>query len=56
VLASIVVTVVFFAIAATAALVLRAKIRNKPRLLDGTLTELANDRASLAARATRDGE
>lgn len=48
VLASIVVTAVFFAIAVTAALVLRAKIRNKPRLLGGTLAELAKDRASLA--------
>lgn len=52
-LASVVVTAVFFAIAATAAVVLRAKIRNRPRLLDGTLTELARDRASLAAKATR---
>ena len=48
VLASIVVTAVFFAIAVTAALVLRAKIRNKPRLLGGTLAELAKDRANLA--------
>ncbi|HJR70792.1 MAG TPA: phage holin family protein [Gammaproteobacteria bacterium] len=53
-LASVVVTAVFFAMAATATLVLRAKIRNKPRLLDGTLTELAKDRAGLAARATKD--
>ncbi len=53
VLASIVVTAVFFALAATAALVLRIKIRNRPRLLDGTLTELKKDRASLVAKATR---
>jgi uncharacterized membrane protein YqjE len=53
-LASIVVTAVFFAMAATAALVLRAKVRNKPRLLGGTLTELAKDRASLADK-TRSG-
>ena len=49
-LASIVVTSVFFVIALTAALVLRAKLRGKPRLLDATLTELAKDRASLAQR------
>jgi uncharacterized membrane protein YqjE len=51
VLASVVVTAVFLAIAATAALVLRAKIRNRPRLLGGTLTELKKDRASLANEA-----
>lgn len=49
-LASIVVTGAFFLLAAIAALVLRAKIRGKPRLLDATLTELAKDRASLAQR------
>jgi uncharacterized membrane protein YqjE len=51
VLASVVVTAVFLAIAATAALVLRAKIRNRPRLLGGTLTELRKDHASLADKA-----
>lgn len=50
VLASIMVTTVFFAIAAAAVLVLRSKFRDKPRLLDATLTELAKDRASLAER------
>jgi len=54
VLASIIVTAVFFAVAVTAALVLRTKIRNKPRLLGGTLAELAKDRASLADK-TRSG-
>jgi uncharacterized membrane protein YqjE len=41
-------TSAFFVIAAAAALVLRAKIRSKPRLLDATLAELSRDRASLA--------
>jgi len=31
-------------------LVLRAKIRSRPRLFDATLTELAKDRASLMRR------
>jgi uncharacterized membrane protein YqjE len=34
-------------IALTAVLILRAKIRSRPRLFDATLTELAKDRASL---------
>jgi uncharacterized membrane protein YqjE len=50
VIASMVVTSTFFLIALIAALVLRAKIRGKPRLLDATLTELAKDRANLAQR------
>lgn len=37
-------------IALTAVLVLRAKIRSRPRLFDATLTELAKDRASLMQR------
>jgi uncharacterized membrane protein YqjE len=37
-------------IALTAMLVLRAKIRSRPRLFDATLTELAKDRASLMHR------
>jgi uncharacterized membrane protein YqjE len=49
-LASIGVTAGFALIAATAALVLRAKVRSRPRLLDATLTELAKDRASLMHR------
>jgi uncharacterized membrane protein YqjE len=47
VVASIVVTSVFFVIAAIAGLVLRAKVRSKPPLLDATLAELKKDRASL---------
>ena len=50
VLASILVTVVFFAIAATAALILGTKLRTKPRLLEGTLAELARDREQLQRR------
>ena len=50
VLASVVVTGVFALIAASAGLVLRAKMRSRPRLLDATLTELAKDRASLMNR------
>lgn len=49
-LASILVTVVFFAIAATAALILGTKLRTKPRLLEGTLAELARDREQLQRR------
>jgi uncharacterized membrane protein YqjE len=49
-LASIAVTAVFFLIAGVAGLVMRAKVRAKPRLLDATLTELAKDRASLMSK------
>jgi uncharacterized membrane protein YqjE len=37
-------------IALTAVLIVRAKIRSRPRLFDATLTELAKDRASLMQR------
>lgn len=50
VLASVAVTAVFVAIAVVAGLVLRAKIRAKPRLLDATLTELGKDRDSLLSK------
>jgi len=53
VLASVVVTSVFFLIAVVAALIMRAKIRSRPRLLDATLTELGKDRASLLRRESR---
>lgn len=49
-LVSIIVTVVFFAIAAFAALYLSSKLRNKRRMLDATLTELARDREKLDER------
>ena len=50
VLASIGVTSVFFLIAAIAGLVLAAKIRGKPPVLDATLAELKKDRASLLSK------
>lgn len=50
VVASIAVTSVFFVIAAIAGLLLRAKVRSKPPLLDATLAELKKDRASLMSR------
>ena len=49
-LASIAVTSAFFLMAASAGLVLRAKVRNKPPLLDATLAELKKDRASLLSK------
>jgi uncharacterized membrane protein YqjE len=49
-LASIAVTSVFFLIAASAGLVLAAKVRSKPPLLDATLAELKKDRASLLSK------
>jgi uncharacterized membrane protein YqjE len=51
VLAAVLVTGAFFGFAAIAGFVLRAKLRAKPRLIDATLTELAKDRDSLAARS-----
>jgi uncharacterized membrane protein YqjE len=48
-LASVSVTAAFFAIAAIAALVLRAKLRHRPPILGGTLAELATDVSSLKA-------
>jgi uncharacterized membrane protein YqjE len=50
VLASAGVTGTFFLIAVTAGLVLRAKVRNKPPMLDATRAELANDRAALMSK------
>ncbi len=48
--ASIAVTATFFLIAVVAALVLRAKVRAKPAMLNATLAELKKDRASLMSR------
>ena len=48
--ASIAVTSTFFLIAVVAALVLRAKVRAKPAMLNATLAELKKDRASLMSR------
>jgi uncharacterized membrane protein YqjE len=50
ILASIAVTSVFFLIAAIAVLMLRAKVRSKPPLLDATLAELKKDRVSLLSK------
>jgi uncharacterized membrane protein YqjE len=49
-LVSVLVTVFFFVLAFVALLVLRAKIRGKPRMLDATLAELAKDRDRLKSR------
>jgi uncharacterized membrane protein YqjE len=48
--ASIGVTSAFFLIAVAAGLMLRAKVRAKPPLLDATLAELKKDRANLLSR------
>jgi uncharacterized membrane protein YqjE len=50
IVASLAVTGGLVLIALTAALILRAKVRSRPRLFDATLTELAKDRASLMHR------
>ena len=50
IVASVAVTIAFFVIAAVAGVVVRAKIRSKPRLLEATLNELAKDREGLEAR------
>ncbi len=51
VLASVVVTSVFFGIALVALIVLRVKVKSRPPLLEGTLAELATDASSLKAAA-----
>jgi uncharacterized membrane protein YqjE len=50
VLASCIVTIAFFGIALAAGMVLRAKLRGRPRLLAATLAELTKDREQLAGR------
>ena len=50
VLASVLVASSFFALALAALVVLRAKVRDRPRLLEGTFAELAKDRAQLTRR------
>jgi len=54
VLASILVTGGFLTLAIVAALVLMAKINERPRFLDATLTELSRDREAL--KANQSGE
>lgn len=49
-LAAIIVTTIFFVIAIVAGICLARKLRDKPRLLDATLTELARDRQRLDKR------
>jgi len=49
-LASIAVTAFFFLLAVVAALTLRSKVRNRPKLLESTLAELAKDRKQLERR------
>ena len=51
VLASVLVTSVFFAIAVVSLLVLRMKLKNRPPILEGTLAELASDADHLKAVA-----
>ena len=50
VLASVLVASAFFVIALVALVMLLAKMRNRPRLLEGTLAELAKDREQLKRR------
>jgi uncharacterized membrane protein YqjE len=50
VLASVLVASSFFVLALAALVVLRVKVRNRPRLLEGTLAELAKDREHLKMR------
>ena len=47
IIASIAVTASFFLISVIAALVMRAKVRGKPPMLDATLAELKKDRETL---------
>lgn len=53
VLASVLVTSVFFIIAVVSLVVLSTKVKNRPPLLEGTLAELATDATNLKAAATR---
>ena len=48
--ASLTMTAMFFAIALVAGLTLRSKVRNRPKLLENTLAELAKDRKQLEKR------
>jgi uncharacterized membrane protein YqjE len=49
-LATAIVTAFFIILAFAAMLVVRGKVRGRPRLLEATLTELAKDRERLAGR------
>ena len=50
ILASVLVTLGFFALAAVTALLLRSRLRSRPRFLDATLAELARDEVELRGR------
>jgi uncharacterized membrane protein YqjE len=53
VLASVAVASAFFVLAAAALLTLRAKVRHRPKLLEGTFAELAKDREHLKDAALK---
>ena len=50
ILASVLVTLGFFALAAVTGLVLRSRLRSRPRFLEATLAELARDEIELRGR------
>ncbi len=50
ILASVLVTLGFFALAAVTALLLRSRLRSRPRFLGATLAELARDEVELRGR------
>lgn len=51
ILASVLVTLGFFALAAVAALLLWSRLRSRPRFLQATLAELARDETELRGRS-----
>ena len=51
ILAAVLVTLGFFALAAIAALLLRSRLRSRPRFLQATLAELASDEGQLRGRS-----
>lgn len=51
ILAAVLVTLGFFALAGVAAVRVRAHLRSRPRFLEGTLAELARDEAQLRGRS-----
>ena len=51
ILAAVLVTFGFFAVAATTALVFRSRLRSRPRFLQATLTELERDEGQLRGRS-----
>jgi uncharacterized membrane protein YqjE len=55
-LASVIVTCVFFGLALLAGSVLRGKLRAKPPMLEATLAELAKDRRQLTGHQRETAE